>query len=273
LKEASHQGIHNKSWWQHFTHTVAHWASAQWHDALSHLADIGGKISVIAGIAAAVLAVGGLMFPPLDAAAAAAEGIAAVSGVLSAGSAAANDLTTPGHQREGLLDLGMAALPGPASKLLRKLPVSANTGVLAIKGIPRTVPLGMRDEAEFRALGAPLRKQLTELGYPNAVIRIRGSSITGVKYESGLPFDYGKRSDYDLAIADPRLFEDAGEFGARLATSRRTWPLDETRALETLGLEGVRQRMSDLMERKISFMIYKDELAIIDRGPSLRFPR
>jgi hypothetical protein len=275
LKGASRQGIPNKSWWQHFTHSAAHWLSAQWRDALSHLAEIGGTISVIAGIAAAVLAVGGLMFPPLEAAAAAAEGIAAVSGVLSAGSAAANDLTTPGHRRDGLLDLGMAALPGPASKLLRKLPISANTGVLAIKGIPRTVPLGMRDEAEFRALGMPLRKRLTELGYPNAVIRIRGSSVTGVSYETKLPFDAAGEgeSDYDLAIGDRHLFEDVQKLGADMATATRTWPLDRTGILNALGLEGVRQQMTRAAGREVSFMIYKDDLAITRRGSSLRFPR
>ncbi len=273
LKAASRQGIRNQSWWQHLKQTAAHWLSTQWHEALSHLAEIGGKISVIAGIAAGVLAVGGLLFPPLEAAAAAAEGIAAVSGVLSAGSAAADELTTPGHQRDGLVTVGMAALPGPASKLLRKLPIAADTRVLSVRGIPRSVPLGMRDEAEFRALGAPLRKHLTELGYPDAVIRIRGSSVTGVKYESGLPFDSGKRSDYDLAIGDKALFDDARQLGARLATATRTWPLDETETLARLGLESIRQRMSDLANRKVSFMIYTDEMAIIERGHSLRFPR
>jgi hypothetical protein len=275
LREASSQGVHNTSWWQHVTHTAAHWLSQQWHDALSYLADIGGKISVIAGIAAAVLAVGGLMFPPLEAAAAAAEGIAAVSGVLSAGSAAANDLTTPGHQRDGLLDVGMAALPGPASKLLRELPITANTRVLAIRGIPRTVPLGMSDEAEFRALGAPLRKRLTELGYPNAVIRIRGSSVTGVSYETKLPFDSAgaRESDYDLAIGDRHLFEDVQQRGADMATATRTWPLDRSGILKSLGLESVRQQMTRAAGREVSFMVYKDDLAITKRGPSLRFPR
>lgn len=275
LKEASREGIRNRSWWQHFKHTATHWLSTQWHDALSHLAEIGGKISVIAGIAAAVLAVGGVFFPPLEVAAGAAEGIACVSGVLSAGSAAADELTTPGHQRQGLVTLGMAALPGPASRLLRNLPIAANTRVLSVRGIPRTVPLGMRDEEEFRALGAPLRQRLDELGYPNAVIRIRGSSVTGVKHESGQPFDSDpeKLSDYDLAISDPRMFRDAQMLGAKIRGGGRWTGPDERHVLEGLGLAQVRRQMSSAAGRTVSFMIYKDETAVIERGFSLRFPR
>jgi len=276
LKAASHEGIRNQSWWQHFKHSVAHWTSTQWHEALAQLASVGGKISLIAGIAAAVLAVGGIFFPPLEAAAAAAEGLAFVSGSLSAASAAANELTTPGHRRDGVLTLGIAFVPGPATKLLRKLPILPHTGVLGVRGLPRSVPLGMPNADEFRALGVPLRKRLDELGYPGAVIRIRGSSVTGVRYDDGKPFDFDapeKKSDYDLAISDPHLFEEAQRLGANLATGTRTWPLDETEPLIGLGLEEVRQQMSITAKRPVSFMIYKDEMAIIRRGLSIRFPR
>lgn len=278
LNDASRQGIRNQSWWQHFKRSAAHWLSAQWHDALSHLAEIGGKISVIAGIAAAVLAVGGLLFPPLEAAAVAAEGIACVSGVLSAGSAAADELTTPGHQREGVVTLGIAALPGPVSKLLRKLPIAANSRVLSVRAIPRTVPLGMRDEAEFRALGVPLRKRLDELGYPNAVIRIRGSSVTGVRFKDGKPFDFEaprKKSDYDLAIADPELFRRVRALGVDIRGGSRSASLEGKWAhvVEALDLQDVNDAMSHAVDRPVSFMIYKDESAILDRGFSLKFPR
>lgn len=272
LKQASHQGIRNKSWWQHVTHTAVHWLSAQWHDALSHLADIGGKISVIAGIAAAVLAVGGLLFPPLEAAAAAAEGIAAVSGVLSAGSAAADDLTTPGHQREGLVALGMAALPGPASKILRRLPVGLSGRVLTAveEPMPRSAPLGFRDATQYEKFKTTLNRGLQQTRYPNTVPIMQGSSVTGVKYTTGEPFDVGRTSDFDIALAGPEIFAAARRIGVKTrGNGVRTAPLPY-KAIARLGLHDMRRELARQAGRKVEFMVYRSvEDAMADK-PSIR---
>ncbi|MGH8891250.1 MAG: putative T7SS-secreted protein [Acidothermaceae bacterium] len=75
LEAASHQGIRNQSWWHHVTHAVTHWAATMWRAALSQLTAVAGEISLLASIAVVVLAIGGLFFPPLEAAAALAETI------------------------------------------------------------------------------------------------------------------------------------------------------------------------------------------------------
>jgi hypothetical protein len=83
LKLASHDGIRNKSWWQHVTHAVAQWATAQWAEALREVSKLATAISAVAGVAALVLAVAGVMFPPLEAAAGALEGISLASAVVA----------------------------------------------------------------------------------------------------------------------------------------------------------------------------------------------
>ena len=272
LKDAMRQGIRNQSWWQHLRHSAAHWLSTQWHDALSHLAEIGGKISVIAGIAAAVLAVGGLLFPPLEAAAAAAEGIACVSGVLAAGSAAADELTTPGHQRQGLVTLGMAALPGPASKLLRKLPIAANTRVLSAveEGARRTIPLGFRTGSHYERFKSTLNRGLEQTRYPNTVPIMQGSSVTGVKYTTGEPFDVGRVSDFDIALAGPEIFAAARRVGVKTrGNGIRTAPLPY-KAIARLGLHDVRRELARQAGRKVEFMVYRSVDDAMADKPSIR---
>jgi hypothetical protein len=81
LQQASHAGIHNQSWFHHVTHSVGHWASTHWTATLREVSKIGTIVSALAGAAALILAVAGVAFPPLEAAAAALETVSLVSAV------------------------------------------------------------------------------------------------------------------------------------------------------------------------------------------------
>jgi hypothetical protein len=81
LQLASHAGIHNQSWFHHVTHSVGHWASTHWTATLREVSRIGTVVSALAGAAALILAVAGVAFPPLEAAAAALETVSLVSAV------------------------------------------------------------------------------------------------------------------------------------------------------------------------------------------------
>ncbi|HEY3926289.1 MAG TPA: RNase A-like domain-containing protein [Acidothermaceae bacterium] len=81
LQQASHVGIHNQSWFHHVTHSVGHWASTHWTQTLREVSKIGTVVSALAGAAALILAVAGVAFPPLEAAAAALETVSLVSSV------------------------------------------------------------------------------------------------------------------------------------------------------------------------------------------------
>ena len=81
LQQASHAGIHNQSWFHHVTHSVGHWASTHWTATLREVSKVGTIVSALAGAAALILAVAGVAFPPLEAAAAALETVSLVSAV------------------------------------------------------------------------------------------------------------------------------------------------------------------------------------------------
>jgi Bacterial CdiA-CT RNAse A domain len=81
LQQASHAGIRNQSWFHHVTHSVGHWASTHWTATLREVSKIGTVVSALAGAAALILAVAGVAFPPLEAAAAALETVSLVSAV------------------------------------------------------------------------------------------------------------------------------------------------------------------------------------------------
>jgi hypothetical protein len=81
LQQASHSGTHNQSWFHHVTHSIGHWASTHWTATLREVSRVGTVVSALAGAAALVLAVAGVAFPPLEAAAAALETVSLVSAV------------------------------------------------------------------------------------------------------------------------------------------------------------------------------------------------
>jgi hypothetical protein len=73
LQQASHLAIRNASWMHRVTHAVSSWAAVHWVQTLRLASHAGQLIAAGAGIAALVLAVGGVFFPPLLAFAAIAE--------------------------------------------------------------------------------------------------------------------------------------------------------------------------------------------------------
>jgi len=83
LHQASRAGIHNQSWLHHVTHEVGHWASTHWTAALREVSKAATVVSALAGVAALILAVAGVLFPPLEAAAAVLETVSLVSAVVA----------------------------------------------------------------------------------------------------------------------------------------------------------------------------------------------
>ncbi len=69
------------------------------------------------------------------------------------------------------------------------------------------LPLGFNSREEYATFGRSARTALNEAGFPEAVPYLRGSAVTGYSYRTGEAFDVGRRSDYDIAIVSPRLFE------------------------------------------------------------------
>ena len=119
LHEASHAGIHNQSWFHHVTHSIGHWASTHWTATLREVSKIGTVVSALAGAAALVLAVAGVAFPPLEAAAAALETVSLVSAV--AAGMADTALAATGKASWGSVGIDALSLaPAGLGKLVTK---------------------------------------------------------------------------------------------------------------------------------------------------------
>jgi hypothetical protein len=150
LQQASRIGIHNASWLHHVTHAVGHWASTRWASALHDVAKVANVVSALAGMAALVLAVAGVFFPPLEAAAAALEAVSLVSAVVAG--AADTALAVTGKSSWGavgvdaltLAPAGLGRVVTKAAPLIRESRLITPTAVVhASTGDARKLTTGL----------------------------------------------------------------------------------------------------------------------------------
>lgn len=113
---------------------------------------------------------------------------------------------------------------------------------------------------------------LVSSGHKDAIPFIRGSAVTGYSYRQGEAFDVGRRSDFDLAIVSPKLFQRAREAGIELrggeTRTRELNPMD----MKSLGLDEFAAALALKSRRDTTLMIYSSESAIQVRGPYLPVP-
>ncbi len=183
----------------------------------------------------------------------------------------------------GRLAVGGASLASADALVRAALRQRIDPGELAMMALPlggglgrgaagRTIPLGFADEEAFAAFAHDLTGGLREAGYGDVVPVFQGSSVTGVKYTTGAPFDVGRRSDFDIALASPTLFARAKATGARLrADGVRTGPLTD-RDLAALGLRELRDLLRGSAGRKVAFMIYEDLDQALKRAGGIVVP-
>ena len=163
---------------------------------------------------------------------------------------------------------------GTIAHRLRGLDWSDETGMIRVAapgGGTVEIPHGFDDLAEFDTFGRELRDGLAAAGYSDVQPVFQGSAVTGFRYSTGEAFDVRKRSDFDIALADPELLDRARYLGIELRSrGTRTEPLTREH-LRALGLEGLVRRLSDLAGRKVSLMIYGSVDGAVGRSPSLTF--
>jgi hypothetical protein len=155
---------------------------------------------------------------------------------------------------------------GPAAAFAEEgVLVFSGEGPALPAGLFETLPLSLEDEATFTRFVDKFRAIL-----PRAQLAFRGSSATGVKWRTGKPFD--EASDIDLAIVDEDLFAKASELGLKFRVDgSRTGPLKDFQ-LDKLGLGPVRDALSELVDRDVSFMIYRSMDDVLARGPAIVVP-
>jgi hypothetical protein len=131
---------------------------------------------------------------------------------------------------------------------------------------------GFANADEFSQFGSNVRNGLSAAGYPDAEPILQGSAVTGKSFSPGEPFDVGRVSDFDVALADPSLLQaaDAAGIGLRSAGTR-TGPLSDA-DLQALGLRDLSVTLSQQAGRDVNFMIYGSTEAAIQRAPSIILP-
>lgn len=168
------------------------------------------------------------------------------------------------------LEVAAAAAP-LASGGLGKLDDLAD-GLKPAGQAPRLMPLGFKSMDEFHRFGQTLRGGLGEAGFEDVVPIFQGSSVTGFKFTTGAPFDEGRVSDFDIALAGPSLLARAKELGIALRSGgARTEPL-KLEHLEALGLLDLREQLSRWAGREVNFMIFGTVEDALNRGPSIVVP-
>ncbi|AKZ65475.1 hypothetical protein F506_17865 [Herbaspirillum hiltneri N3] len=134
------------------------------------------------------------------------------------------------------------------------------------------IPSGFASNEAFTQFGVNMRNGLSAAGYTDAEPILQGSAVTGKSFATGRPFDVGRASDFDVAIASPKLLQAAEDAGIGLRSGgTRTGPLSAA-DLKSLGLQDLANQMSQQAGRDVNFMIYNSTASATQRAPSIVLP-
>lgn len=174
---------------------------------------------------------------------------------------------------------GKAAPSHPATAAhsrVRQDPIYRRRAISALHGLRNGgIPLGFANRQSFSAFGKQLHDGLREAGHQNAQGYLRGSSVTGISFKTGKPFDQGRRSDLDVAIVSPQLFERFASWSTKddiRGGGTRSGPLSDGQ-LSRLGISRVQQSLRETSGRTVTLMLYKNIDALADRGAYRAVPR
>jgi hypothetical protein len=137
---------------------------------------------------------------------------------------------------------------------------------------PDPIPLGFGSRTEFNTFARELRAGLEAAGYGDIQSGIRGSSMTGVHFKDQTVLDHRGPRDFDLALIGQRIYEDAKALGIDLRQGKTRTDVLARHHLGRLGLDEVIETLQRSSGRKVSFMAYRDEPAIAQRGPYRTLP-
>gem|GEM_PF-5603997 len=129
-------------------------------------------------------------------------------------------------------------------------------------------PPGFRSQEEFDKFVRDTRAGFEKIRGVGVPIYLRGSAVTGVGYESGLPFN--DKSDYDLAIVDSDLLDKIKSDRGGMPNNGRSYPLKNSQ-LRRYGMFELQRKLSEEAGRKVTVMIYRNDSDVYKRdGDPLR---
>ena len=179
---------------------------------------------------------------------------------------------TDGNGVDTGLSCASVFIPGVSRAVLNGVSEGGEAAIRATDDIAeaaRDVPLGFDDSVEFLAFGDEISEGLFEAGYDDATAIFQGSSVTGESFRTGAPFDEGRVSDFDIALASPEMLDRAEELGIGLRSGgTRTGPLTEDQMSE-LGILDLADHLSEEAGREVNFMIFATVEEATGRAPSI----
>lgn len=149
---------------------------------------------------------------------------------------------------------------------------AARTRGIASSQSVSAIPKGFKSTNEFNQFGQRLKEGFRSAGYNDVRAIFQGSAVTGKKFTTGQPFDVGRISDFDIALASPTLMSRAKKLGIGLRSrGTRTEPLTEEH-IKLLGLSELVRDLSSQAKREVNFMIYQSVETAVQRAPSIQIP-
>jgi filamentous hemagglutinin len=131
------------------------------------------------------------------------------------------------------------------------------------------LPKGFANEEGFKGFVGKLQAGLEKAGHTGVQPLFQGSSATGESFRKKVPFDQGRTSDYDIALASPELFARAIEIGVKTrGKGTRTGPL-KPKEMRRLGPNKIQRELSRAAGRPVKFMLYNDAKTAAERTPSI----
>lgn len=92
--------------------------------------------------------------------------------------------------------------------------VPAFGDVLGAGKLLKILPRGFETIETFAQFSSHLHAGLKAAGADDATVIIRGSAVTGKSWDAAVPFDLGRLSDFDLALASPGLLRRSQSCGS-----------------------------------------------------------
>jgi hypothetical protein len=113
------------------------------------------------------------------------------------------------------------------------------------------IPYGFKSFEEYQAYGKFLRTEAPE----GTTVFFQGSSVTGRNSKTGEVFDMGRRSDFDVALANQSIFSRAKQLGYKAKDGTRIGPLSDQQ-LKDLGLLEYARKARESSGRQTEFMLF-----------------
>ena len=136
-----------------------------------------------------------------------------------------------------------------------------------------TISHGFDSIEEWQHFSRRIHDSLTTAGYPEAGAAVQGSGATGKSFKTGLPFDFRRLSDLDVAVTGDTLLADARALGVQMRSrGMRTAPVPLW-AQWRLGLRTPLKELSAEVGRPVKIMIYESLQEALDHKPSIPLPQ